>query len=793
MNTKPLICLGLVLAASLSFAEYENFKSAYNEANQLRRQRAYDKALVACDEALALAKTPLEKADALARKADVYLADGRKYAPAETNFLEAAGMEGLPTRRRVSILRDLASRCYRKQGEEGYASATNVLRTALSGLAATNTAERVDLYCDLADLYFDHWQLEDARAALDAADKTPGMSAMETQRVLSTRGYIAKKMCDYEAAWGYYSRIAKLEGLRDNWRVQAFRSGADVLAILGKNDLIVSEAKRLLADPKIKWGHRSLRGIILDAYKRKRDFKAARAFAESLSTSDEKDAEAYSRGRVLDVDYSADDFKRVKEDLARYPAAFSNETALLQRIGDAFFQRNDFRSALDAYESIGYLPSRRNGSGFRSFANQLLCYVRLSLYPELIACVEENSRLKISLPKDNAAYELFALQYRSPGHPIDAKKATVLVSSLSAKEKSEALAWASRQLIAAGEDGSARVLYDLREKLYQKPKRNLAVISYVRDAPCDVGGWMSSPLVKDKSSRHYVDHPYGEKEAAYLVTDVMAETRKVEHGAPKNKADRETYFHICYDEYGIHLFFVGADSKADEIRAGARNGSGYEMYLGLGEGGPTYQWLFNQPQDKMMMPPWDSPSKYFRRMDDFVTIQSQYVPGGYATAMNFDWALAYTRLPENGETWPFELIRWTRSGGVTWGGEQVWQISNWGRLEFSGLTPAVKTGIREVLVRTALARYQKERNARTGGRIAIWKDEELGDPVFYREKLRPLVEKLDGYEKLVRPKMDAKTIDLLFLDAVPAWFDFQYFVDDLRGEYLEEHLMNGRK
>lgn len=395
-----------------------------------------------------------------------------------------------------------------------------------------------------------------------------------------------------------------------------------------------------------------------------------------------------------------------------------------------------------------------------------------------------------AMPADwRQAYTLIASLLRQPENVVSAVKNELGKRKLSPEQEASILAHTGKYLVRSGREKLAETVFAQREKLFAPAKRNQLEIKYVKNAPRDVGAWLSSPLLQDKKNRADVTNAYGAAEAAFLVTDVMASNRTV--GDASVQADKETYFYCCYDEYGIHLFFVGVDSKVKDILAGRIGGSGYEMYLQLGEGQPPYQWLFDQPKDQLDMPPWNSPSPYFRRMDKYVTIASQPVENGIATAMNFSWDLAYDRLPENGAEWPFELIRWTRGGGVTWGGKCVWQIGSWGRLKFTGLTPEVLFAVRRILVYRAFARFSEQNNARKGGLIAIWNDPELGDPEFFAQALKPEIDRLNALGKLVSDDMSAETVEKLWVEAVPYWYDFTYRAAELRTRYLSEKLIGG--
>ena len=63
------------------------------------------------------------------------------------------------------------------------------------------------------------------------------------------------------------------------------------------------------------------------------------------------------------------------------------------------------------------------------------------------------------------------------------------------------------------------------------------------------------------------------------------------------------------------------------------------------------------------------------------------------------------------------------------------------------------------------------------------------DPAFYETCLKPLVERLDAAAKDAEGEPDDATVDRLFRDAVPQWYDFRYFASELRTKYLAEHFV----
>ncbi len=784
MKSTTLLLTCLLLVSALAQGAYENFAAAYGAANTLRNQKQYDEAVTAADEAIALAATPAEQADALYRKGDIYWSRGRAPDRVESNFLAAIRVGGLSDAKRVGIARELVNKCYRGTSGTGFAKGTNLVASLLAEPAMTNLDHRITLVGQLAELYFAHGDVDAARARLDNFAKTPGLASAQRGRIASASADLRRRLCDFDAAIADYARIYEDSALPVNDRMHAFNAAAGIRRIVRQDAATVAEGRKLLADETMKSKQRDLDAALIEALRHKGDFAEARALAESYLQSGEPDAARFGAVQLLRVDLAADDFPRVKQDLARHHAAYSNENALLRETGAVFLDQQDYAAALACFENIA--RPAHVWVGRDAVRNRLLCHLHLGRPADLVACVADLTAKKVFNAVDTAGFTIVAARYAKPGQPVDMAAVKAAVRELDPAQKGTALAWAAKLLVAVGETDAARALHAYRQTLFREPARNTAAVRYVKNAPRDVGSWLSSGLLGDKSGRHDVKQAYGAEEAAFLVTDVMAARRNV--GDAAVEADKETYFHVCYDEYGIHLFFVGVDSKFRDVLAGALGGSGYEMYLALGEGAPPYQWLFDQPKDQLDIPPWNSPGPFYRHLDDYVTLSSQPVGNGFATAMNFDWALAYDRLPQDGDTWPFELIRWTRGGGVTWGGQQVWQIGNWGRLVFEGLTPDVRQAMRKIIITKALARYRAEREPRRGGRIAIWQDAELGDPAFYAAKLAPLVGTLDGYAALVTPGMDGNMIDRLYREAVPLWHDFQYAVDDLRTGYLAERL-----
>ena len=352
----------------------------------------------------------------------------------------------------------------------------------------------------------------------------------------------------------------------------------------------------------------------------------------------------------------------------------------------------------------------------------------------------------------------------------------------------DALTYAARVLIVIGRYDEPKLLSDRRDGLIVRHERNSAAVRYVAGAPTDAGSWLSSGLMTPEN-RHVCDSRIDRAAADRLVLEVSVDRgAKAADGAEGN--DACCWFYVCYDEQGVHLLIEQKDPQIGDVLRGKTAAAGYEAYLAIGEGAPVYQFGFSPASDAFeFCPPWNSPHKFFRPAEDYVKFTSRPTEGGFVTAFNISWELAYHALPEEGATWPFEVIYWSRGGGVTWGGTDLWQLSNWGRWRFEGMSDAVKAKIRRILMYKALARFKAEKEIYRGGAIGTWKDEELGDPEFYEKSLRPFVERLDALAAEAEGEPDDETVNRLFREAVPQWYDFRYFAAELREKYLSEKYL----
>ena len=361
-----------------------------------------------------------------------------------------------------------------------------------------------------------------------------------------------------------------------------------------------------------------------------------------------------------------------------------------------------------------------------------------------------------------------------------------IVAGMDPKLVRDGIPYGAGLLVEVGLYEEPKMLGEMRQALFVHLPRNVAPVRYIANAPTDAGSWFASGLMTPEN-RNICDRKFGKAAAERLITDVNVIRGGKEEGEGAEAEAVDSWFYVCYDEQGVHLLFEHNDAKVAEVVRGKTRPTDYEMYLAIGEGEQVYQFGVNPLKREFdYCPNWNSPHKKFRRLSDYADFSTRPTDYGFATAMNISWDLAYHVLPENGTTWPFEMIHWSRSGGITWGGTDIWQVSNWGRWRFEGMTDEVKAKIHRILMYKALARYNAEKNIAVGGVIGKWKDPELGDPAFYDACLKPLVEKLDAAAKDAEGEPDDATVERLFRDAVPQWYDFKYYASEVRTKYLSD-------
>lgn len=298
-----------------------------------------------------------------------------------------------------------------------------------------------------------------------------------------------------------------------------------------------------------------------------------------------------------------------------------------------------------------------------------------------------------------------------------------------------------------------------------------------------------------KAEKHLLDRKFGGN-MDFLVTDVSTGSRSAAIGKDKKEVYRPTVMQAACDENGIHFLFTAFDEKTREIEAGTAGAGSYEMYLAPGDNQPYFCFLPDLTSGVSGV--WDSTynNPQFRRIDagkkkQQLRMERTFTEKGYVLYMFLSWEPFYDKLPDPGDLWDFENVHWSRFGGYSWNGlKTIHGRSTWGHLRFR-ISPDQMLKIKRKLIYSAKRAYQAEKstNAAIHGVIDRWKnDKVLGDPVFYKKSVEPLVLKLDTGLGRVKADMTPETINELYRDFVPGWNEIRYRIGELRTRYIEKSL-----
>ncbi len=316
--------------------------------------------------------------------------------------------------------------------------------------------------------------------------------------------------------------------------------------------------------------------------------------------------------------------------------------------------------------------------------------------------------------------------------------------------------------------------------LPQEPKKQYAC-RYVGQVPRSVEGWMVSSLSADAGNRESRFEPYDRRAAELLVYDVNVVRSLAANDAAAGPA---TSFYMAWDTDGWSLFVECADPDAAKVASGLMGGEQLEMYFAPGLSECYYQWFVGFPGTDFKVVNWNSLHRRFRSLQGRGRADVAMVDGGFGAGIFIPWELVYDKLPADGECWPFNVIRWSRAGGMTWSGK-VHNINSFGTVRWDGLTPERLLAIKRKLVMKGFGNYQKAK----AEKAAPWNDEVLGDPSFYAQRLLPAIETLDAFGSKVGADMTDTDVEVLFRDALPDWMEFGFKVAELRRDHLAQRIL----
>ena len=247
---------------------------------------------------------------------------------------------------------------------------------------------------------------------------------------------------------------------------------------------------------------------------------------------------------------------------------------------------------------------------------------------------------------------------------------------------------------------------------------------------------------------------------------------------------------VC-DDWGVHFRFVDPDEKARAIELGLIAGGTYEAYLAPGKGRP-YACFLTTPDDRpvnVFNSTYDMPGVRAIDAKDPEQVRSRTViaDGAIVTYVSFAWGNWAARIPNEGDRWDFEVVRWGRAGSAAWNGlKSIHGRSTWGELAFA-LPASARLGIlRRQVVRAKRAFVAENGSTRFhSGLVDLWRDSDVGDPKFYDEALKPFIAELEGCAAEVTEEMTDETVRRLYETALPKWQDLRFEVARRRLAYLQ--------
>jgi hypothetical protein len=774
-------------AAAPYAAGFESFGDALKSAQQKSQKKDYAGVRTDAGEALGLATTASAKLAAHRLIATSWLNEKNGLTNALAEYETVLALPELTAAERAVILTDMAKA---HQNTAAWGAAIAAYERILADPKADNRM-RIAALNGIAGNQIDQWNLKGADATVRKALDLPDLKPEERLLALGNVGGLDMRQGRYEAAREWYG---KMRPVSTNVVNQLNVDRLMTAAWLGENRFDKAEELNRPA------GHELELSAVYQ--KQERNDEAREVLREWLAAQGEKPSPV-AFGQLLKLSRDILDFPSIRKDaeafLPRLTASDPGRTGeLFVSLKEAMEKGNYAFAAWAApvvMTATNLLP--RDYALTRVYrVNALAALDRLD---EVKAAAQASAIDTALSASDRLRFALTAAALDPAVKPealkpaLERALASAKGDELAAKDKATALLQAGRSAMMAGREAAARELLALYQGLLAKPEPRVYACAFVDRAPSDPGGWLQSPLLKDVQKKARMDRKVsGENLEMLLATDAISANRAITaQGQAGAGGETETDFYVVCDPDGITFFFLASDSRADEVSRGLVSGGSYEGYLAAGPGQPYYTFLVDLATGALSEGFRTMyPNRLFRmaRTAD-QTMRSLTVPvdKGFATTLFYSWELFYDRIPENGDAWQFDNIRWARSGGYSWAGSQsVHNRSSWGDIVFAGLDEKARREIKRRLIYKAYAKYKKESNFKVNGDIVRWQDPELGDPEFYAALLAPWVGRANRFGEKVGKDMSDADVDLLFKQAVPDWMAFKYLASDMRAAYLSE-------
>lgn len=718
----------------------------------------------------------------------------KKYADAVAEAEQALGAAGLSANDKVRLAKAGAEASLRvgKAGVDGaiafyervvadpeIPSAAKV--EAINGIANAQIASLGGL--DLVQM-----DVANARATLNRALELTELKPEDRAAAIKNIGRLYDREGDYAQARKAYEQIVGLD-VRDQTKNDARRLIADTLANQGDEDAAIEMYREHGLD-------------IVSLYQRLGRTKDR--YDECVAILNDPKAAEHVRwtafNRLPCWDHTSKDLSEIRAACEKYLPAFlekdASRVAVLQRrfvdraigVDHAFAEwATPLLLAAPKLSDADYAVVKT------AYIDSLAVQGKVDAAVEAAGAVAADQRIA-------ATGRLWATLVTVTLKPVGDASITAAVAEangVSGQDKADAILRAAKTVLRAGNEQGARQLFGAYETMLNRPARAKITCAFVPNAPYDVGSWLTSPLLTAAEGKGKLDRPYGDNLEFLLATDSAVMGRNVSAKSGEVAGDQQTDFYTVCDAEGLHLFFNTLDSKADEVVSGLVGGGSYEMYLAPGDHQAYLTFLADLPGGDIDPGGFITmyPNPQFRlpsKTDGTLRTATQATGKGFATHLFLSWELFYDKLPTDGTAWQFDAIRWTRAGGLSFGGsESVHNRSSWGDVVFSGMTDEHLTAIKRGIIYKAVVKYRAER--KPIGALGGWSDAVLGDPAFYQAKVEPMVKRLDEYAAMVKKDLSAAEVETLFKEAVPGWMEGPYIVAAMRSEYLRDAMLRAAK
>lgn len=329
--------------------------------------------------------------------------------------------------------------------------------------------------------------------------------------------------------------------------------------------------------------------------------------------------------------------------------------------------------------------------------------------------------------------------------------------------------------------------FDICQEIYDYIQKEMFVslappkhtATFDRNTPKTADGFARTPYYNEWDKMATGFRPYGDCPAVSPVRDA---TRFLKDAVqPKCDPAFRTGVRILYDVQGVHIFVRCDDPAVMEVVEGKRTGGTLECTFRPNPNAPYNMWFFSKLPSNYDAVDLDfaSASPRYKLTKDNFQMDATLTEEGIVAHTYIPWFAFYSDLPTGDKVWYYGMQRYCKAGTQTLSG-QVHELARMLNISFN-FTPELEKEIKLSLCRTAFNKFKNN------GSVSTWaNDSELGDPKFYEQELKPLIEELNEAGKLLDdPKAD---VDKLFKEYAPRWAEFNYTIDAKRKDYLKKQF-----